>query len=185
MTNTPTVKLNPREWETVAQRLDWMIEVLERLATTWTGRQEGRLLDFGHGEISPEEALEQIIRIADELERTFTSERTRDHALKLAHQNDEDTAAVGLRFERLSRLFGRLSGLTLEHSPIPHTPPFTPETIDFISARPAIGAMRAILAGSAQWQRPEGQQPYYLDKDGVTVYAQEGADFNPLALDAA
>ena len=185
LTNTPAVKLNPREWETVAQKLDWMIETLEHLATTWTGRQEGRPLDFGHGEISLEEALEQITQVAGGLERTFTSERTRDHVLKRAHENGEDTAAVGLRFERLSRVFGRLSGLTLEHSPIPHTHPkknpgrrlnLKPPTrpLAFPNEPGYRGLLYAITQEKSAWE---------VTADGLTIRTTvDGPDKRPLSI---
>ncbi len=66
-----------------------------------------------------------------------------------------------------------------------HIAPFTPDAISFINARPMMAAMRAMWAGVEGWQRPADGQPYFTDKSGVMVYAQEGTHFNPLALDAA
>jgi len=68
----------------------------------------------------------------------------------------------------------------------PNTPtPFDPDAITFINDPHTLAALRSIWAGPQAWQRSEHHQPYYQDKNGVTVYAQEGTHFNPQALDAA
>jgi hypothetical protein len=105
---------------------------------------------------------------------------------------DPETAQLMADFDRAWRqysdLFRRINERIAEQAgttPTPPPGPFTPDAISFINARPALAAMRAMWAGKTGWQQQEDGPPYFTDKTGVTVYAQEGAQFNPLALDAA
>jgi len=63
-------------------------------------------------------------------------------------------------------------------------PPFVPATLSIINAAPTMAAIRAMWALRLHWQHPVGEQPYFADKNGVTVYAQAADHFSPLALEA-
>ncbi len=187
MTDSPQTDLMPRDgeaWATgklVAPDLAKFLAALEQLEAALMEQPDTPPLYPS----TSSDIQEHLDTINNELAPIFTYERVIEQAIQRAERNGEDSAEISFLFDRLSRVFGHLSELSLEHKPTRIHTAFNPDTISFISARPAIAAMRAMMAGNTHWQRPEGQQPYYADRDGVMVYAQEGADFNPLALDAA
>ena len=187
MTNSPQTELKHRDgeaWATgelVAPDLAEFLAALERLEAALMEQPDTRPLYPS----ASSDIQKHLATINNELEPIFTYEWVIEQAIQRAERNGEDSAEISFLFDRLSRVFGHLSELSLEHKPTPIPTAFNPDAISFISARPVIAAMRALMAGNAHWQRPEGQQPYYADRDGVMVYVQEGSDFNPLALDAA
>jgi len=167
-----------------APGLTKLVAMLEKLVAEGIVLQRGAPLP--ETAVSSAELTQEAIKVlSSELASIYTDPRVRDFDLLRAEAHGEDSAAIGMLFERLSYLFGQLAELSQEGKPVSLLTPFTPDAISFINARPALAAMRAMWAGREHWHRPEDGQPYFTDKNGVTVYAQEGAQFNQLALDAA
>ncbi len=171
------------------------LHALERLAAVWTPyldvperEREGVSLVIDGSKLTPgeaEEAIKDSSRAVAEIAELIMTANVMADTLEMAQQHGEEVAETRIVFERLSYVFGRLAGLHPDRKPTSLPTPFAPDSITFINAQPALAAMRAMWAGVAGWQRPEDGQPYFADKSGVMVYAQEGAHFNPLALDAA
>ncbi len=132
MTNTPQLDRPAGEGGAgeTARRLAALmstLHALEKLAAVWTPyldvperEREGVSLVIDGTELTPEEAEEGIKdssrAVAEIVELIMTANVMAD-TLEMAQQHGEDVAETGLLFERLSRVFGRLSGLSLEHKP--------------------------------------------------------------------
>ncbi len=165
-------------------RLGRAIQIMEKMVAAWPTDEQGRPLVSEQARAANADVVSEIEQITVQLAPVFTA-TSKERLFNRA--TGEDEAELNDLFERLAWMVGLLLqrsqgvGAGKAIQPVP----FTPDTITFLNDPHTLAAIRAMWAGPQAWQQSEHHQPYYQDKNGVTVYAQEGTHFNPQALDAA